>query len=119
MRHECSKSYVFLKQNTICVDVALDRQHIRSYSLIIKLKILPAAGSKGFIVHVLFLMHECVCFLFSGPPPTLAAARLSHTGPSWADRVKCTQSVPSSSQPTTAPVEKLGKNSPAQTQNVL
>uniref|UniRef100_A0A8C9YFX2 S-phase cyclin A-associated protein in the ER n=1 Tax=Sander lucioperca TaxID=283035 RepID=A0A8C9YFX2_SANLU len=33
---------------------------------------------------------------FGGPTPTLAAARLSHTGPSWADRVKCTQSVPSS-----------------------
>uniref|UniRef100_A0A8C2X4U8 S-phase cyclin A-associated protein in the ER n=1 Tax=Cyclopterus lumpus TaxID=8103 RepID=A0A8C2X4U8_CYCLU len=46
---------------------------------------------------------------FGGPPPTLAAARLSHTGPSWADRVKCTQSIPSSSQPTTAPVEKLCK----------
>ncbi|XP_068579460.1 S phase cyclin A-associated protein in the endoplasmic reticulum isoform X2 [Cebidichthys violaceus] len=46
---------------------------------------------------------------FGGPPPTLAAARLSHTGPSWADRVKCTQSVSSSSQQTTAPVEKLGK----------
>uniref|UniRef100_A0A8D0D0E1 S-phase cyclin A-associated protein in the ER n=1 Tax=Sander lucioperca TaxID=283035 RepID=A0A8D0D0E1_SANLU len=49
---------------------------------------------------------------FGGPTPTLAAARLSHTGPSWADRVKCTQSVPSSCQPTTAPVEKLGKNYP-------
>ncbi|XP_078113091.1 S phase cyclin A-associated protein in the endoplasmic reticulum isoform X3 [Sander vitreus] len=46
---------------------------------------------------------------FGGPTPTLAAARLSHTGPSWADRVKCTQSIPSSCQPTTAPVEKLGK----------
>ncbi|XP_040894963.1 S phase cyclin A-associated protein in the endoplasmic reticulum isoform X3 [Toxotes jaculatrix] len=46
---------------------------------------------------------------FGGPPPTLAAARLSHTGPSWADRVKCTQSVPSSSQTTTSPVEKPGK----------
>ncbi|XP_034735173.1 S phase cyclin A-associated protein in the endoplasmic reticulum isoform X1 [Etheostoma cragini] len=46
---------------------------------------------------------------FGGPPPTLAAARLSHTGPSWADRVKCSQSVPSSCQPTTTPVEKLGK----------
>uniref|UniRef100_A0A673CRA6 U1-type domain-containing protein n=1 Tax=Sphaeramia orbicularis TaxID=375764 RepID=A0A673CRA6_9TELE len=32
---------------------------------------------------------------FGGPPPTLAAARLSHTGPSWADRVKCNQSAPS------------------------
>uniref|UniRef100_A0AAQ5XGM3 S phase cyclin A-associated protein in the endoplasmic reticulum N-terminal domain-containing protein n=1 Tax=Amphiprion ocellaris TaxID=80972 RepID=A0AAQ5XGM3_AMPOC len=31
---------------------------------------------------------------FGGPPPTLAGARLSHTGPSWADRVKCSQSVP-------------------------
>uniref|UniRef100_A0A3B5BCV4 S-phase cyclin A associated protein in the ER n=1 Tax=Stegastes partitus TaxID=144197 RepID=A0A3B5BCV4_9TELE len=30
---------------------------------------------------------------FGGPPSTLAGARLSHTGPSWADRVKCTQSV--------------------------
>ncbi|XP_032379395.1 S phase cyclin A-associated protein in the endoplasmic reticulum isoform X3 [Etheostoma spectabile] len=46
---------------------------------------------------------------FGGPPPTLAAARLSHTGPSWADRVKCSQSVPSSCQPTTTPVEKLVK----------
>ncbi|XP_039989027.1 S phase cyclin A-associated protein in the endoplasmic reticulum isoform X2 [Xiphias gladius] len=46
---------------------------------------------------------------FAGPPPTLAAARLSHTGPSWADRVKCTQSVPTSSQTTTSPVEKPGK----------
>ncbi|KAG8012652.1 S phase cyclin A-associated protein in the endoplasmic reticulum [Nibea albiflora] len=46
---------------------------------------------------------------FGGPPATLAASRLSHTGPSWADRVKCTQSVPSSSQPATSPVEKLGK----------
>uniref|UniRef100_A0A674MYX6 S-phase cyclin A-associated protein in the ER n=1 Tax=Takifugu rubripes TaxID=31033 RepID=A0A674MYX6_TAKRU len=34
---------------------------------------------------------------FSGPPPTLAAARLSHPGPSWADRVK------------SAVGEKLGK----------
>uniref|UniRef100_H2T9A0 S-phase cyclin A-associated protein in the ER n=1 Tax=Takifugu rubripes TaxID=31033 RepID=H2T9A0_TAKRU len=32
---------------------------------------------------------------FSGPPPTLAAARLSHPGPSWADRVKCSHSSPS------------------------
>ncbi|XP_041651767.1 S phase cyclin A-associated protein in the endoplasmic reticulum isoform X3 [Cheilinus undulatus] len=46
---------------------------------------------------------------FGGQPPTLAAARLSHTGPSWADRVKCTQSAPSSSQLTSSPVEKLGK----------
>ncbi|XP_041795437.1 S phase cyclin A-associated protein in the endoplasmic reticulum [Chelmon rostratus] len=46
---------------------------------------------------------------FGGPPATLAAARLSHTGPSWADRVKCTQSIPSSSQPTSFPIEKLGK----------
>uniref|UniRef100_A0A3Q3J5W5 C2H2-type domain-containing protein n=1 Tax=Monopterus albus TaxID=43700 RepID=A0A3Q3J5W5_MONAL len=40
---------------------------------------------------------------FGGPPPTLAAARLSHTGPSWADRVKCTHPVSSSNQPTTYP----------------
>nr|XP_043882276.1 S phase cyclin A-associated protein in the endoplasmic reticulum isoform X4 [Solea senegalensis] len=45
---------------------------------------------------------------FSGPPPTLAAARLSHTGPSWADRVKSTQSIPTSSQTTTCPAEKRG-----------
>ncbi|XP_074489050.1 S phase cyclin A-associated protein in the endoplasmic reticulum isoform X1 [Sebastes fasciatus] len=44
-----------------------------------------------------------------GPPPALAGARLSHTGPSWADRVKCTQSVFSSGQQTNAPVEKLAK----------
>uniref|UniRef100_A0A8C1TYR3 S-phase cyclin A-associated protein in the ER n=1 Tax=Cyprinus carpio TaxID=7962 RepID=A0A8C1TYR3_CYPCA len=31
---------------------------------------------------------------FGGPTPTLAVARLSHTGPSWADRVKCSQSLP-------------------------
>ncbi|TRY97360.1 hypothetical protein DNTS_033005 [Danionella cerebrum] len=31
---------------------------------------------------------------FGGPPPTLAVARLSHTGPSWADRVKSSQSLP-------------------------
>ncbi|XP_069564774.1 S phase cyclin A-associated protein in the endoplasmic reticulum isoform X3 [Brachyistius frenatus] len=46
---------------------------------------------------------------FSGPPSTLATGRLSHTGPSWADRVKCTQSAPSSSQPTASPAEKPGK----------
>uniref|UniRef100_A0A673CLF9 U1-type domain-containing protein n=1 Tax=Sphaeramia orbicularis TaxID=375764 RepID=A0A673CLF9_9TELE len=46
---------------------------------------------------------------FGGPPPTLAAARLSHTGPSWADRVKCNQSAPSASQPVTYPIEKPGK----------
>uniref|UniRef100_A0A8C6L0W3 S-phase cyclin A associated protein in the ER n=1 Tax=Nothobranchius furzeri TaxID=105023 RepID=A0A8C6L0W3_NOTFU len=43
---------------------------------------------------------------FFGPPSTLAAARLSHTGPSWADRVKCTQATQSSSQPTASPAEK-------------
>uniref|UniRef100_A0A665VLD2 S phase cyclin A-associated protein in the endoplasmic reticulum N-terminal domain-containing protein n=1 Tax=Echeneis naucrates TaxID=173247 RepID=A0A665VLD2_ECHNA len=46
---------------------------------------------------------------FGGPPPTLAAARLSHTGPSWADRVRCTQSVPPSNQMAISPVEKPGK----------
>ncbi|XP_015199097.2 S phase cyclin A-associated protein in the endoplasmic reticulum isoform X5 [Lepisosteus oculatus] len=34
---------------------------------------------------------------FGGPPPTLAATRLAPSGPSWADRVKCTQSAPASS----------------------
>ncbi|KAM7003373.1 S phase cyclin A-associated protein in the endoplasmic reticulum isoform 6-T6 [Tautogolabrus adspersus] len=46
---------------------------------------------------------------FGGPPSTLAAARLSHSGPSWADRVKCTQSATNSTQSTSSPVEKLGK----------
>ncbi|XP_077423468.1 S phase cyclin A-associated protein in the endoplasmic reticulum isoform X2 [Vanacampus margaritifer] len=43
---------------------------------------------------------------FGGPPPALAAARLSLTGPSWADRVKCTRSAPSSSQLMSCSVEK-------------
>uniref|UniRef100_A0A3Q4I460 S-phase cyclin A-associated protein in the ER n=2 Tax=Neolamprologus brichardi TaxID=32507 RepID=A0A3Q4I460_NEOBR len=42
---------------------------------------------------------------FGGPPAT----RHSHTGPSWADRVKCTQSVLGSCQPTTSQAEKPGK----------
>nr|XP_061826376.1 S phase cyclin A-associated protein in the endoplasmic reticulum-like isoform X3 [Nerophis lumbriciformis] len=46
---------------------------------------------------------------FGGPPPALAAARLSHSGPSWADRVKCTQSAPNSSQLTTSQVETPSK----------
>ncbi|XP_054632510.1 S phase cyclin A-associated protein in the endoplasmic reticulum isoform X3 [Dunckerocampus dactyliophorus] len=46
---------------------------------------------------------------FGGPAPVLAAARLSHSGPSWADRVKCTQSSPSSSHLTTSQVEKSCK----------
>ncbi|XP_058500577.1 S phase cyclin A-associated protein in the endoplasmic reticulum isoform X3 [Solea solea] len=45
---------------------------------------------------------------FSGPASTLAAARLSHSGPSWADRVKSTQSIPTSGQTTTCPAEKRG-----------
>ncbi|XP_076863544.1 S phase cyclin A-associated protein in the endoplasmic reticulum isoform X3 [Brachyhypopomus gauderio] len=45
---------------------------------------------------------------FGGPPPTLAVARLSHTGPSWADRVRCSQSLPVPSQ-TVGPTEKAGK----------
>uniref|UniRef100_A0A8C8GDY2 S phase cyclin A-associated protein in the endoplasmic reticulum N-terminal domain-containing protein n=1 Tax=Oncorhynchus tshawytscha TaxID=74940 RepID=A0A8C8GDY2_ONCTS len=48
---------------------------------------------------------------FGGPPPTLAVARLSHTGPSWAERVKSSQSLPVPSQPNTCPVEKPGKQS--------
>ncbi|XP_024136587.1 S phase cyclin A-associated protein in the endoplasmic reticulum isoform X3 [Oryzias melastigma] len=46
---------------------------------------------------------------FGGPPSTLAAARLSHTGPSWADRVKCTKSDNSPNQPSASPAEKPGK----------
>uniref|UniRef100_A0A8C7USE9 S-phase cyclin A-associated protein in the ER n=1 Tax=Oncorhynchus mykiss TaxID=8022 RepID=A0A8C7USE9_ONCMY len=45
----------------------------------------------------------------SGPPPTLAVARLSHTGPSWADRVKSSQSLPVPSQVNNYPAEKPGK----------
>uniref|UniRef100_A0A8C7SF79 S-phase cyclin A-associated protein in the ER n=2 Tax=Oncorhynchus mykiss TaxID=8022 RepID=A0A8C7SF79_ONCMY len=48
---------------------------------------------------------------FGGPPPTLAVVRLSHTGPSWAERVKSSQSLPVPSQPNTCPVEKPGKQS--------
>lgn len=48
-------------------------------------------------------------YFFSGPPPTLAASRLSHPGPSWADRVKCSQSVTNANQPTASVGEKLGK----------
>ncbi|XP_033940355.1 S phase cyclin A-associated protein in the endoplasmic reticulum isoform X3 [Pseudochaenichthys georgianus] len=44
---------------------------------------------------------------YGGPAPTLVAGR--HIGPSWADRVKCSQSLPSNSQSNTAMVEKLGK----------
>ncbi|XP_071273005.1 S phase cyclin A-associated protein in the endoplasmic reticulum isoform X6 [Salvelinus alpinus] len=46
---------------------------------------------------------------FGGPPPTLAVARLSHTGPSWAERVKFSQSLPVPSQSNNCPVEKPGK----------
>ncbi|XP_024279362.2 S phase cyclin A-associated protein in the endoplasmic reticulum isoform X4 [Oncorhynchus tshawytscha] len=46
---------------------------------------------------------------FGGPPPTLAVARLSHTGPSWADRVKSSQSLPVPSQVNNYPAEKPGK----------
>ncbi|KAA0724268.1 S phase cyclin A-associated protein in the endoplasmic reticulum [Triplophysa tibetana] len=46
---------------------------------------------------------------FGGPPPTLAVARLSHTGPSWADRVKSSQSLPVPSQTSNIPNEKTAK----------
>ncbi|XP_056137594.1 S phase cyclin A-associated protein in the endoplasmic reticulum [Lampris incognitus] len=46
---------------------------------------------------------------FGGPPPSLAASRLSHSGPSWADRVKSSQSLPITNQPSSSPVEKPGK----------
>uniref|UniRef100_A0A4W4GBI2 S phase cyclin A-associated protein in the endoplasmic reticulum N-terminal domain-containing protein n=1 Tax=Electrophorus electricus TaxID=8005 RepID=A0A4W4GBI2_ELEEL len=45
---------------------------------------------------------------FGGPPPTLAVARLSHSGPSWADRVKSSQALPAPGQ-TTGTAEKPGK----------
>ncbi|XP_031420317.1 S phase cyclin A-associated protein in the endoplasmic reticulum isoform X2 [Clupea harengus] len=44
---------------------------------------------------------------FGGPPPTLA--RLSHTGLSWADRVKFSQSLPVPGQSVTCAAEKQGK----------
>ncbi|XP_061078559.1 S phase cyclin A-associated protein in the endoplasmic reticulum isoform X3 [Conger conger] len=46
---------------------------------------------------------------FGGHPPTLAVARLTHSGPSWADRVKSSQPLPISSQGPPCPREKLGK----------
>ncbi|KAM9814925.1 S phase cyclin A-associated protein in the endoplasmic reticulum isoform 1-T1 [Syngnathus typhle] len=46
---------------------------------------------------------------FGGPPPAMAAARLSLSGPSWADRVKCTHSAPSPTQLMTSSVEKPSK----------
>ncbi|XP_051548235.1 S phase cyclin A-associated protein in the endoplasmic reticulum-like isoform X3 [Myxocyprinus asiaticus] len=46
---------------------------------------------------------------FGGPPPTLAVARLSHTGPSWADRVKSSHSLPVPSQSSNIPPEKPAK----------
>ncbi|XP_073688432.1 S phase cyclin A-associated protein in the endoplasmic reticulum isoform X4 [Garra rufa] len=46
---------------------------------------------------------------FGGPPPTLAVSRLSHTGPSWADRVKCSQSLPVHSPSVNIPAEKPAK----------
>lgn len=55
---------------------------------------------------------ELMCFSHfhhSGPPPTLAVARLSHTGPSWADRVKSSQSLPVPSQNSNIPTEKPGE----------
>ncbi|XP_072290662.1 S phase cyclin A-associated protein in the endoplasmic reticulum isoform X3 [Eucyclogobius newberryi] len=46
---------------------------------------------------------------FGGPPPSMAAARLSHTGPSWADRVKCSQSMQHANLTTVSQVEKPAK----------
>uniref|UniRef100_A0A673ICH5 S phase cyclin A-associated protein in the endoplasmic reticulum-like n=1 Tax=Sinocyclocheilus rhinocerous TaxID=307959 RepID=A0A673ICH5_9TELE len=44
-----------------------------------------------------------------GPPPTLAVARLTHTGPSWADRVKCSQSLSVPRPSVNIPAEKPAK----------
>ncbi|XP_058264688.1 S phase cyclin A-associated protein in the endoplasmic reticulum isoform X2 [Hemibagrus wyckioides] len=46
---------------------------------------------------------------FGGPPPTLAVACLSHSGHSYADRVKCTQALPVPNQSASVPTEKPGK----------
>ncbi|KAK3558377.1 hypothetical protein QTP86_017981 [Hemibagrus guttatus] len=46
---------------------------------------------------------------FGGPPPTLAVACLSHSGHSYADRVKCTQALPVPNQRASVPTEKPGK----------
>ncbi|KAJ8248775.1 hypothetical protein GJAV_G00227600 [Gymnothorax javanicus] len=52
---------------------------------------------------------------FGGPPPTLAVARLTHSGPSWADRVRSSQPLPVSTQGPpgsgllSCPKEKPGK----------
>uniref|UniRef100_A0A8C8GCI2 S phase cyclin A-associated protein in the endoplasmic reticulum N-terminal domain-containing protein n=1 Tax=Oncorhynchus tshawytscha TaxID=74940 RepID=A0A8C8GCI2_ONCTS len=50
---------------------------------------------------------------FGGPPPTLAVARLSHTGPSWADRVKSSQSLPVPSQKDSEGWETVQRGRPA------
>ncbi|GAA6100320.1 S phase cyclin A-associated protein in the endoplasmic reticulum isoform X3, partial [Tachysurus ichikawai] len=46
---------------------------------------------------------------FGGPPPTLAVACLSHSGLSYADRVKCSQALPVPNQSVSVPTEKPGK----------
>ncbi|XP_053345454.1 S phase cyclin A-associated protein in the endoplasmic reticulum [Clarias gariepinus] len=46
---------------------------------------------------------------FGGPPATLGVACLTHSGHSYADRVKCSQAVPVSNQNASAPAEKPGK----------
>uniref|UniRef100_A0A8C7GM67 S-phase cyclin A-associated protein in the ER n=1 Tax=Oncorhynchus kisutch TaxID=8019 RepID=A0A8C7GM67_ONCKI len=50
---------------------------------------------------------------FGGPPPTLAVARLSHTGPSWADRVKSSQSLPVPSKKDSDGWETVQRGRPA------
>ncbi|XP_028815070.1 S phase cyclin A-associated protein in the endoplasmic reticulum isoform X4 [Denticeps clupeoides] len=44
---------------------------------------------------------------FGGPPASLA--RLSQAGPSWADRVRSSHSIPTPTQSSTCPAEKPGK----------
>lgn len=46
---------------------------------------------------------------FGGPPPTLTVGHLSHTGHSYADRVKCSLALPVPNQITSVPLEKTGK----------
>lgn len=59
--------------------------------------------------HIRKLLEQDVCVLCSGPPPTLAVACLSHSGHSYADRVKCSQALPMPNQSTSVPTEKPGQ----------
>lgn len=55
------------------------------------------------------MFQQDVCVLYRGPPPTLAVACLSHSGLSYADRVKCSQALPVPNQSVSVPTEKPGQ----------